>query len=194
MELHLKYKSLLNSYHINTDLRLAHFFSQLEHESNLKPISENLNYSANRLLVIFPKYFTKDSLDKNNKVVKGTATLYARKPERIANRVYANRMGNGNEQSGDGWKYRGRGFIQLTGKDNYRVLSKDVRIDFLENPDLLLEEANAMISALWFWNKNKLNDLADKDNVVAITKRINGATNGLADRKAKLAKWKLKLK
>lgn len=184
MELHLKYKSLLNSYHVNTDLRLAHFFSQLEHESNLKPISENLNYSAKGLGKTFKKYFPTIAL----------ANQYANQPQRIANIVYANRMGNGNEESGEGWKYRGRGFIQLTGKDNYRVLSKDVRIDFLKNPDLLLQEANAMISALWFWNKNKLNELADKDDVLAVTKKINGGTNGLEDRKAKLIKWKNKLK
>jgi len=89
-----------------------------------------------------------------------TAQTYERKPEMIANRVYANRMGNGNEQSGDGWKYRGRGFLQITGRENYLLLSKDTRIDFLNNPDLLLEEANAMISALWFWQKNNLNSFA----------------------------------
>jgi len=95
----------------------------------------------------------------------------------IANRVYANRIGNGDEQSGDGWKYRGRGFLQITGKDNYIVLSKDTRIDFLNNPDLLLNEANAMISALWFWNKKGLNDLADRDDIISITKKIHAVKN-----------------
>jgi len=182
MKLNEKYKSLLNSYYVNTPLRVAHFMAQIEHESGLKPISENLNYSADRLLVIFPKYF----------ISKEYANRYARQPEKIANRVYANRMGNGSEISGDGWKYRGRGFIQITGKDNYTVLSKDTRIDFLSNPDLLLEEANSMISALWFWNKNKLNDLADKNDIVGITKRINGGTNGIEHRKELFKKYFVK--
>jgi len=179
MKLNEKYKTLLNSYHVNTPLRVAHFMAQIEHESGLKPISENLNYSADRLLVIFPKYF----------ISKEDANRYARQPERIANRVYANRMGNGSEISGDGWKYRGRGFIQITGKDNYTMLSKDTRIDFLSKPDLLLQEANSMISALWFWNKNKLNDLADKNDIVGITKRINGGQNGIEHRKELLKKY-----
>lgn len=191
MEFSNKYKSLLNSYHVNTPLRIAHFMAQVEHESGLKPISENLNYSKEGLLKTFPKYFTKDEFDKDGKLIKqGTASFYQRKPELIANKVYCNRMGNGNYESGDGWKYRGRGFIQLTGKDNYLVLSKDARIDCLNNPDLLLQEANAMISALWFWNKNKLNDLADKDDIVGITKKINGGTNGLSHRKELLEKYK----
>lgn len=179
--IHEKYKSLLNSYHVNTPLRLAHFLAQTEHESGLKPIAENLNYSASGLLATFGKYF-------NNS--PNEAKKYERQPEKIANRVYANRMGNGNEASGDGWKYRGRGFIQITGKDNYLMLSKDTRIDCLNNPDLLLQEANAMISALWFWNKHKLNELADKDDILGITKKINGGTNGLEHRKKLLEKWK----
>jgi len=179
MKLNEKYKTLLNSYHVNTPLRIAHFMAQIEHESGLKPISENLNYSAERLLVIFPKYFISNE----------DANRYARNPQKIANRVYANRMGNGSETSGDGYKFRGRGFIQITGKDNYTMLSKDTRIDFLTNPDLLLDEANSMISALWFWNKNKLNELADKNDIVAITKRINGGTNGIEHRKELLKKY-----
>lgn len=184
MNLNDKYKSLLNSYHVNTPLRIAHFMAQIEHESGLKPISENLNYSAKGLGTTFKKYFPTVEL----------ANAYQRQPQKIANKVYANRMGNGNEASGEGWKYRGRGFIQLTGKDNYLILSKDARIDCFENPDLLLEEANAMIAALWFWNKNKLNDLADLDNIETITKRINGGFNGLPHRKECLTKWKLILK
>lgn len=178
-----KYQTLLNGYHINTKLRIAHFMAQLEHESNLKAISENLNYSAKRLLEIFPRHFTAE-----------TALKYQKQPQLIANKVYANRMGNGDENSGDGWKYRGRGFIQLTGKSNYLLLSKDTQIDFLENPELLLEEANAMISACWFWNKNKLNDLADKDDIVGITKVINGGLNGIDHRKKLLTKWKKLIK
>ncbi len=178
MDLTIKYKTLLSNYNVNTKLRLAHFMAQIEHESGLKPIAENLNYSANGLRKTFGKYFT--DLE---------AIKYQRKPEQIANRVYANRMGNGNEASGDGWKYRGRGFIQITGKNNYTVLSKDTRIDYLNNPDLLLNEANAMISALWFWQKNNLNVLADTDNINLITKRINGGFNGLEHRKELLIKY-----
>lgn len=167
-----KYKTLLNSYHINTPLRLAHFFAQISHESGLKPIGENLNYSKDGLLNTFSKYFP----------IYSKASEYARQPQKIANLVYANRMGNGNEASGDGWKFRGRGFIQITGKDNYIMLSKDTRIDFLNDPDLLLTEANALISALWYWNKHKINLLADKNDIKAVTKTINGGYNGLKDR------------
>jgi putative chitinase len=179
-ELQIKYKAILNNYGISSNLRLAHFFSQIEHESNLKPISENFNYSTERLLFVFPKYFSG----------RAVAIMFEKKPEKIANRVYANRMGNGNENSGDGWKYRGRGFIQITGKNNYIDLSIDTGIDFVSNPDLLLNEANSLISALWFWKKNNLNLLADKDNVIEITKKINGGVNGLKHRTELLTKYK----
>jgi len=179
MKLDEKYKTLLNSYHVNTPLRIAHFMAQIEHESGLKPISENLNYSVKGLLTTFGTRFNTSQ-----------ANFYAKHPVMIANRVYANRMGNGDEQSGDGWKYRGRGFLQITGKDNYIVLSKDTRIDFFNNPDLLLNEANAMIGALWFWNKKGLNDLADRDDIISITKKINGGLNGIEDRKMLLLKYK----
>lgn len=179
MDLAKKYKSLLNNYLVNTYLRVAHFFAQLEHESGLKPISENLNYSASGLIKIFGKYFTELE-----------AIKYQRKPEMIANRVYANRMGNGNEQSGDGWKFKGRGFIQITGKNNYILLSKDTGVDYLNNPDLLLNEADSMISALWYWSKNDLNKFADKDDIITITKRINGGLNGIEHRKELLNKYK----
>ena len=178
MNLQTKYKTILDLYEVNTKLRLAHFFSQISHESGLKPISENLNYSAQGLMQTFSKYFTtNDSL------------LFARKPEKIANRVYANRMGNGDEKSGDGWKYRGRGFIQITGKINYFQLANDTDLDCLKNPDLLLQEANAMISALWFWNKAGLNKLADKNDIKGITRKINGGYNGLAHRQELLKKY-----
>lgn len=179
MRLDQKYKTLITSYGINTPLRLAHFMAQIEHESGLKPISENLNYSASGLAKTFGKYFPTVSL----------SNMYANKPEAIANRVYANRMSNGNEKSGDGWKYRGRGFLQITGKSNYILLSKDTRIDYLNNPQWLLRESDALISALWFWNKHKLNDLADKNDIVAITKKINGGLNGLDHRKELLCKY-----
>lgn len=178
--LHNKYKTLLNNYGVNTPVRLAHFFAQLEHESNLKPISENLNYSAVGLMTTFKKYFPDIKIAKE----------YERSPAKIANRVYANRMGNGPESSGDGWKYRGRGFIQITGKDNYILLSKDTRIDYLNNPDLLLNESDSMISALWYWNRIKANDLADKGDIKEITRRINGGYNGLSQRIDNLKKWK----
>lgn len=179
MNLQQKYKSLFEKYSVNTPLRIAHFMAQIEHESNLKPISENLNYSASGLIRVFRKYFT--DLEAIN---------YANQPQKIANRVYANRMGNGNEKSNEGWLYRGRGFIQITGKENYFRLANDTDIDCFKNPDLLLEEANAMISVLWFWNLKGLNKLADKDDVLGITKKINGGTNGLAHRKELLTKWK----
>lgn len=181
MKLQEKYKTLFQNYGITTALREAHFMAQIEHESGLKPISENLNYSTAGILATFGKYF-------NNS--PNEAKQYARQPERIANRVYANRMGNGNEASGEGWRYRGRGFIQITGKENYHRLSNDTDIDFLHNPDLLLEEANAIISALWFWKIKGLNKFADADDILTITKRINGGTNGLAHRKELLDKYK----
>ena len=178
MSLQIKYKSLFEKYGLNTKLRLAHFFSQISHESGLKPISENLNYSASGLIGVFRKYFSDIE-----------AINFANNPEKIANRVYANRMGNGDEKSGDGWKYRGRGFIQITGKINYFQLANDTDLDCLKNPDLLLQEANAMISALWFWNKAGLNKLADKNDIKGITRKINGGYNGLEHRTELLKKY-----
>ena len=182
MKLQEKYKSLFDKYGLTTKLRIAHFMAQIEHESGLKPISENLNYSAKRLLQIFPKYFNTEK-----------ALIYANKPQLIANKVYANRMGNGSEDSGEGWRYRGRGFIQITGKENYFRLANDTDLDCLKNPDLLLDEANAMVSAVWFWNLKGLNKLADKNDIVGITKKINGALNGIEHRKELLTKWKKEL-
>lgn len=178
MSLQTKYKSLFEKNGLTTKLRIAHFMAQIEHESGLKPISENLNYSAQGLIQTFSKYFTTTE-----------AINFANQPEKIANRVYANRMGNGNESSGDGWKYRGRGFIQITGKINYFQLANDTDLDCLKNPDLLLQEANAMISALWFWNKAGLNKLADKNDIKGITRKINGGTIGLAHRQELFNKY-----
>ena len=180
-----KYQSLFNKHNVNTQLRLAHFLGQLQHESGLKPIEENLRYSAKRLTEVFGKYFPTLTL----------ANQYAMQPQKIANRVYANRMGNGDESSGDGWRFRGRGFIQLTGRDNYTALTKwaksnGINTDYVNNPDLLLREADALISALWFWTVNDLNKYADKDDVLSITKRINGGTNGLQDRITETTKFK----
>lgn len=180
LELENKYKSLLSKNGLTSSLRKAHFWAQLKHESNLQPVSENLNYSAQGLQNTFHKYFPTLEL----------ANSYSRQPQKIANRIYANRMGNGNESSGEGYKFRGRGFIQITGKTNYTLLSNDTRIDYLSNPDLLLNEADALISALWYWNRINGNKFADKDDILSITKAINGGTNGLKDRKKNLSYYK----
>jgi len=188
--LHIKYKTLLNKYGINTPLRLAHFMAQIEHESGLKPVEENLNYSAKRMLEIF-KYDFDTNRDKwLSPEEKEKVKELLGHPNRIANFVYANQNGNGSEASGDGWKYRGRGFLQITLKSNYTALSKATGVDYINNPDLLLGEADAMISALWFWNKHNLNSWADKDDINKITKIINGGYNGLTKRIELLNKYK----
>ena len=158
-----------------TPIRASHFFGQTAHETGgFKLFAENLNYSANGLMKIFKKYF-------NNL----TALAYARNPEKIANKVYGNRMGNGNEASGDGFKFRGRGALQLTGKDNYSAFDKFVPEEILANPDLVAIKYPLM-SAAWFFNKNGLWSICDKGadqgTVTAITKRVNGGTIGLPDR------------
>lgn len=187
LKLSKKYRTILNRAGINTPLRLAHFFAQLDHESKLQPTRENTNYSEKRLLQVFPRYFTKSQ-----------ASQYARKPQAIANRVYANRMKNGNEKSGDGWRYRGGGYMQHTGRQEYEILTKNLGVNYLENPDLLLNEADAMLAAIDYWSRLKLNIYADKDNLDAISDLINigrltarvGDANGYADRKNKLNKYK----
>jgi putative chitinase len=172
-----KYVDPLNAamleFDINTPARQAAFIAQIAHESGqFSHIQENLNYSASGLLKTFGKYF-------NAK----TAQQYARAPQSIANRVYANRMGNGDFASGDGWKYRGRGLIQLTGRANYYACGKGLGIDLLSNPDALLDPAIACRSAAWFWKTNGLNELADAGKFETITRRINGGTKGLEERK-----------
>jgi len=157
-------------YNISTPLRKVHFMATCHHESmGFKKFVENLNYSAAALVAIFPKYFTN----------LPTAKLFARQPEKIANRIYANRMGNGNSLSGDGWKHKGAGAIQLTGKDNQTNYFKSKGLSVL--PNLLHTFEFAVDSAGWFWQTNKLNSLADADNVTAIRKRVNGGFIGLAD-------------
>jgi len=160
-------------------LRLAHFFSQVLHESGcMRYDMENLNYSAKALRAVFGKYFK----------TKREAEAYARQPEKIANRVYARRMGNGSEGSGDGWKYRGRGLIQLTGKNNYKAFARWIGDDqVLVDPDRVASEY-AVQSAVYYWDRHKLNNIADRDDVVRLTKRINGGVNGLAHRKELLNK------
>lgn len=171
---------ILNEYEINTPSRVAAFISQTGHESeDYTVLSENLNYGATGLTATFGKYFPGT-----------TSAAYARLPAKIANRVYASRMGNGDEASGDGWKFRGRGILQVTGKDNYHECSQFIfgNDTLIENPDLLLQKQYALRSACWFWTKNKLNAIADKADVTALTKRVNGGTNGLADRKERFTK------
>ena len=174
------FEKYCDKYEINTALRLAHFLAQVNHESsNMKVIEENLKYSAKRLLQVFRRYFK--TLEE--------AKLYEFKQQKIANKVYANRMGNGSELSGDGWKYRGRGLIQLTGKNNYLKFSRwynDSKI-FVDNPDLLLQPQFAVLSAFYYWTTRKINDMiiekADQYEVCKrITKVINGGYNGLDDR------------
>jgi putative chitinase len=155
--------------------RIAAFLAQTGHESGgFRLISENLNYSANGLMTVFPKYFPNIEL----------ATQYARKPEKIANRVYANRMKNGDEASGDGWKFRGRGLIQLTGRDNYTRLAEALQMTLDETVAYLETRPGATVGAGWFWGTNNLNTYCDNSDFVGLTKRINGGTHGLADRQA----------
>ena len=166
-----------------TPVRAAHFFAQTAHETGgFKAFSENLNYSAQGLQSIFGKYFP-GNLEES----------YARQPEKIANRVYADRMGNGNEVSGDGWKYRGRGALQLTGKANYEAFAKYLGNDeVLKNPDLVATKY-AFESAMFFFERNKLWAICDKGindaAILELTKRINGGTHGFEDRKAKTYKY-----
>ena len=174
--------SVMEKFGINTNLRLAHFLAQVGHESGgFKITAENLNYKATGLLNIFKKYFK--NADGTMNIEK--AKLYERQPVKIANLVYANRMGNGDEASGDGYKYRGRGYIQLTGKTNYTAFAKSVGDDVVANPDLVATKY-PLLSAAWFWSKNNLNQLSDAgadDGVVGnITKKVNGGTIGLPDR------------
>jgi putative chitinase len=175
-------QTVATQYKIDTVLRIAHFISQCAHESgDFKFKSENLNYGAQGLLSVFKKYFPTNDI----------AIQYERKPEKIANKVYANRMGNGDEASGEGFAFRGRGFIQLTGKSNYSEFDKVVSEDLLLQPDLVASKY-PLLSAAFFWNKTNLNSIADlgsTDEVVTkVTKKINGGTHGLANR---ISKFKL---
>lgn len=166
---------ILPAYEIDTIARTSAFLAQCIHESGgFSVLEENLNYSKDGLLKVFPKYF-KDS---------ATAEKYARKPEKIANRVYANRMTNGPEESGDGWMFRGRGIIQITGRENYTLCSQFMFSDdtLVKSPDLLLDPYYAIHSACWFWQKNNLNEMADRQDIVTISKRVNGGTLGLNER------------
>jgi len=170
---HNALSQLLPDYEINTPQRIAAFVAQCAHESGgFIFLTENLNYRAESLLKLFPKYFKSMS----------EAQAYERKPEKIANRIYADRMGNGNEASGDGFKYRGRGLIQLTGKTNYTWFAASLEISPEEAAEYTQTFEGAAQSACWFWETNKINTFADKNDIVGMTKRINGGTIGLDDR------------
>ncbi len=175
----LQVNDCIDKFNINNPLRLAHFLAQCAHESaNFTATRENLNYSADGLRKLFGKYFADDA----------TATAYARQPQKIAARVYASRMGNGDEVSGEGWIYHGRGYIQLTGKDNFTAFSKAADVDCINNPDIVVT-TYALLSAAWFWQTRSLNTAADKGADIAvvmeITKKVNGGTLGLDDRAAR---------
>lgn len=164
---------VLPLYKIDTSIRVSQFITQTGHESaHYNTLKENLNYSAIALRRVFGKYFPSDDF----------AEQYARQPEKIANRVYANRMGNDNEASGDGWLYRGRGVIQITGKNNYRMCSRYLFDDdrLLQDPGLLVEPEYAVRSACWYWLANDINKVAE--DVRIVTRIINGGTHGLAER------------
>ena len=165
---------VMEFYEINNPKRISMFLAQVGHESGgLRTIKENLNYSADGLKRVFPKYFR----DVN-------PADYAKKPEKIANRVYGGRMGNGPESTGDGYRYCGRGLIQLTGKSNYEAFAADMGWPLAEATEWLSTEEGATWSAGWFWDSRELNQWADKGDILTVTKKINGGTIGLEDRKS----------
>jgi len=170
---HRALDQLLPEYDINTPQRIAHFVAQCAHESgSFRFIEENLNYKAESLMRTWPRHFSTIDIAKQ----------YERKPEKIANRAYSSRMGNGDEASGDGWRYRGRGLIQLTGKDNYTFFAGSLGIAVEEAADYLATFEGAAQSACFFWEQNKLNRFADANDVKGLTRAINGGTLGLEDR------------
>lgn len=169
--------AILPKYAINTPQRIAAFLAQCGHESNgFTAVIENLNYSASALTATWPKRFP-----------TAIVLQYARQPEKIANRAYADRLGNGPEGSGDGWKHRGRGVIQITGKSNYILFAKVADKEYADIFAYLETNEGAVESACWFWRLHGLNNLADKGDVLAMTKAINGGTNGLADREERFS-------
>jgi putative chitinase len=170
---HEALSKILPDYDINTPQRVGAFLAQTAHESGgYKALKENLNYRAETLMKVWPRYFP--SMD--------VANQYAHNQEAIANRAYANRMGNGDEASGDGFRYCGRGLIQLTGKSNYQRFAESIETPVEEIPDFLATFEGAIQSACWFWETNNLNDFADTGDILTMTKRINGGTLGLAER------------
>lgn len=183
-------QSALIRFNINTKNQVAAWLAQTAHESaGYTALTENLNYSADTMAVVWPGRFAEMGPNKKpKKDAKGKsipnkfAQALHRKPEMIANAVYSGRMGNGNIESGEGWKFRGRGLKQLTGKDNHRRCSEGLGVDLVGNPDLLLDPQYAAASAAWFWETNKCGPLADAGDFVGLTKKINGGTIGLEDR------------
>jgi len=170
-------EAVFAKYNMNTPERQAAFIGQCMHESgNFKTLQENLNYSADRMHIVWPSRFP--TLD--------SAKPYDRNPEKIANKVYSNRMGNGNEASGEGYKYRGRGLIQLTGKDNYVNAAKALDADLVNNPELVSEPKYAALTAGWFWNKRNLNAEADAKDYTGMTRKINGGVLGINERIARI--------
>lgn len=176
-------------FQITTDKQVAAFIAQTAHESGgYTMLTENLNYRASTMAACWPTRFAvlgpdkKPIKEKGANVPNNFALALEKKPEPIANSVYSNRMGNGTIESGEGWKYRGRGLKQLTGKDNYTRCGTAIGMDLVNNPDLLCEPEAAALSAAWFWSANHLSDFADKDDILGMTKKINGGTIGLEDR------------
>ena len=191
MNLYEKYKTIFIKAGVNTNLRVAYFLGEAEAECGLVPVRESCYYkTVDSLRATFHSPF----LNKSDAFV----SQYLKNTEKCANYVYANRNGNGNEASGDGFKYRGGGMFQETFKNGYAALAKDTGIDFLNNPELITQETNAVIAALWYWNKNGLNAYADADNIDSVSDIINlghrtlknGDSNGFAKRKACIEKWK----
>jgi len=178
-ELVVALNTLLPNYNITTPLRICHFLAQYACETQgFTKFVENTNYTTpERLLAVFPKYF-------KSKII---AASYAGHPQAIANRVYADRFGNGSEQSGDGYKYRGRGLCHLTFKSNYYQFTLETGIEAIRHPELLEEIHYAVMVGCWYWNKRKINALADANDSVAVTKAVNGGTNGLAERQKLLS-------
>lgn len=175
--------SAMARFHIDSAPRMAAFLAQVAHESGqLTRLTENLNYSAKRLMQVWPKRFP--TMEK--------AARYEKNPQKLANLVYAGRLGNGDEASGDGWRFRGRGLIQLTGRGNYRAAGRGIGLELEQQPDLLEQPEAAALSAAWFWQSHGLNELADcqgnddSEDFTTITRRINGGTVGLKER---LALW-----
>lgn len=166
---------------INTELRVSHFMAQLAHESSLVPQQENLRYSTRRLMQVWPSRFPSWY----------SALPYTYNPFMLANKVYGRRMGN--VRWDDGYRYRGRGFIQLTGRSNYRKYGRLIGYDLERNPDLCLQYGISALVACAYWNENNLSNLADQDNISEITRRINGGWNGLGDRRYKLVRAKMAL-
>lgn len=185
-------EEVFKKYSINTKLRKAHFLAQLKHESgNFTIVQESFNYkTVDRLFKVFTKYFDTNKNKRMDLTELQILKTYLGKPEKLASYVYANRMGNGNFQSGDGWKYRGKGLIQLTGKDTQTSYAQSVSINISKDPDFLTQPHYAIDSAGWFWDKNNLNALADEDEFTKITVKINGGKNGIDERLSNLGYYK----